>query len=212
MRSDDHNVWAHVKFLLRRLAGPVRNPGTRIHVGNSESIDALRPSSKPVRRPLKENFIEASGLVMRGAGRWTRQAGPFTTTLTENSKFAALFGRPIQNSRVVGYEVRSGPHCVCNFFTVCYRQVLSRGLSARCERSEKTKNGQLHFEPPYECLALHFQFNVAHRRHPSPGAASAIMISRTRSYRPFLGRGFLEDLYHLLVEQSGHRRRLHLLE
>jgi hypothetical protein len=80
-----------VKFLFR-LAGPVRNPGTRIHVGNAKSIDVLRPSSKAVRRPLKENFIEASGLVMRGAGWWIRQASPFTPPSTESSEFAALFG------------------------------------------------------------------------------------------------------------------------
>ena len=68
MRSDDHNVWAHMKFLFRRLAGHVRNPGARIHVGNAKSIDVLRPSSKAVRRPLKENLIEASGLVMATCG------------------------------------------------------------------------------------------------------------------------------------------------
>jgi len=90
MRSDDHNVRANVKFPFP-LARHVRNPGTRIHVGNAKSIDVLRLSSKAVRRPLKENFIEASGLVMRGARWWTRQADPFTPAFTENSKFAALF-------------------------------------------------------------------------------------------------------------------------
>src|SRR5580704_18889901 len=135
MRSDDHDVRAHMKFFFR-FAGPVRNPGTCIHVGNAKSLDVLRPSGKPVRRPLKENFIEASRLVMRGA-RWRAgQASPFTTTLAENSKFAALFGRPIQDSRVVGYEGRSGPQRVRNFLSVRYRQVLSRVLSARSERSE----------------------------------------------------------------------------
>jgi hypothetical protein len=138
MRSDDHNVRSHVKFLFR-LAGPVRNPGTRIHLDNAKSIDVLRPSRKAVRRPLKENFIEASGLVMRGARWWTRQASPFTPTFTENSKFAALFGRPIQDSCVVGYEVWSGPLRVRNFISVRHRQVLGRALSSRCERSEKTK-------------------------------------------------------------------------
>ena len=66
MRSDDHDVRAHMKFLFR-FAGPVRNPGTRIHVGHAKSLDVLRPSGKPVRRPLKENFIEASRLAMRRA-------------------------------------------------------------------------------------------------------------------------------------------------
>src|SRR6267143_701489 len=160
MRSDDHNVRAHVKFLFR-LAGPVRNPGTRIHVGNSKSLDVLRPSSKAVRRPLKENFIEASGLVMRSARWWARQASPFTTPLAENSKFVAFFGRPIQDSRAVGYERRSRPQCVRNFLSVRYRQVLSRALSARCERSKKTKYGQLHFAPQEEFLRHSFQFNVA---------------------------------------------------
>src|ERR1700747_3720941 len=114
MRSDDHDVRAHMKFFFR-FAWPVRNPSTRIHVGHAKSLDVLRPSGKPVRRPLKKNFIEASGLVMCSARRWTRQASPFTTTLAENSKFAAFFGRPIQDGRVVGYEVRSGPQCVRNF-------------------------------------------------------------------------------------------------
>jgi hypothetical protein len=95
-----------VKFLFR-LAGPVRNPGTRVHVDNAKSIDVLRPSSKAVRRPLKENFIEASGLVMRGAGWWTRQASPFTPPSTENSKFAALFGR--QSKIVASSVMNCGP-------------------------------------------------------------------------------------------------------
>src|ERR1700722_5895202 len=136
MRSDDHNVRAHVKFLFR-LAGPVRNPGTRIHVGNAKSLDVLRPSRKAVRRPLKENFVEASGLVMRGAGWWTRQASPFPPTLTQNSKFAGLFGRPIQDSRVVRNEVWSGLQCVRNFLGVRYGQGLGVALGPRCERAEK---------------------------------------------------------------------------
>src|SRR5580704_8302333 len=132
MRSDDHTVRAHVKFLFR-LTGRVRNSGTRIHLGNAKSLDVLRPSRKAVCRPLKENFIEASGLVMRGAGWWTRQASPFTPTLTENSKFAALLGRPIQDGRVVGFEVWSGPQCVRNFPGV------GSCSERRCERGEKTK-------------------------------------------------------------------------
>src|SRR5580704_2045752 len=140
MRSDDHDVRAHMKLLFR-FAGPVRNPGARIHVGNAKSLDVLRPFGKAVCRPLKENFIEASRLVMRGT-RWRAgQASPFTTTLAENSKFASLFGRPIQDSRVVGYEGRSGPQCVRNLLGVRYGQALTRALSARCERNEKTQYG-----------------------------------------------------------------------
>jgi hypothetical protein len=48
MRSDDHDMRAHVKLLFR-LAGPVRDPGTRIHVGNAKPIDVLRPASKTVQ-------------------------------------------------------------------------------------------------------------------------------------------------------------------
>jgi len=76
---------------------------------------------------------------MRGARWWTRQADPFTPAFTENSKFAALFGRPIQDSRIVGYEGWSRPQRVRNFLSVRYRQVLSRALSVRCERSKKDK-------------------------------------------------------------------------
>src|SRR5579863_8321766 len=106
MRSDDHDMRAHVKLLFRRLARPVGNPGARVHVGNAKSLDALRPASKAVRRPLKEHFIEATRLVMRSARRRTRKASPFATLLTENPEFAALLGRPIQDSRVVGYKMR----------------------------------------------------------------------------------------------------------
>ncbi len=49
-----------MKFPFRRLAGPVRNPRTHIHVGNAKPLDVLRPSSKAVVQPLKENFIETS--------------------------------------------------------------------------------------------------------------------------------------------------------
>src|SRR5579862_3070833 len=139
MRSDDHDMRAHVKLRFRRLAGPVRNPGACVHVGDAKSIDVMRAAGKTVKSPLKENFVKASRLVMRGA-RWrTRQASPFTTALTENPKFATFLGRPIQDCRAVGYEVGSGLQCVRNFLSVRHRQVLSRVLSARCERNESTQ-------------------------------------------------------------------------
>jgi hypothetical protein len=98
---------AHVKLLFRRLAWPVRNPGARVHVGNAKSIDVLRSASKAVGSPLKENFIKASRLVMRGARWWTRQASPFTTTLTENAEFATLWAG---QSKIVALSVmKCGP-------------------------------------------------------------------------------------------------------
>src|SRR5580700_10962991 len=86
MRSQHHNVGSHMKL----PAGRARHPLTHIHVGNATSIDVLRPSGKAILYPLKENSIETSGVVMLRARRWTRHAGPFTCTLTENAKFAAL--------------------------------------------------------------------------------------------------------------------------
>jgi hypothetical protein len=135
MRSQHHNVGSDMKL----PAGRARHPLTHIHVGNAKSIDVLRSAFQAILYPLKENSIETSRVVMLGAGWWPRHAGPFTRTLTENSKFAALAGRMIHNSRAVGYEVWSGPQCVRNFLSVCYRQVFSCALSACCERSEKTK-------------------------------------------------------------------------
>src|SRR5579859_1421661 len=70
MRSNNHDVWAHVKFRFR-LAGPVRHKSTCIHVGNAKPIDVLRPASKAIQSPLKEDFVETSGLVVHGAGRRT---------------------------------------------------------------------------------------------------------------------------------------------
>jgi hypothetical protein len=122
MRSDDHNVRAHVKFLFR-LAGPVRNPGTRIHLRNAKSIDVLRPSSKAVRRPLKENFIEASGLVMRGARWWTRQASPFTHTFTENSKSPPFLAG--QSKIVASSVMKCGP-------ALCASAIFSASVTGRC--------------------------------------------------------------------------------
>src|SRR4029077_6568852 len=100
MRSDDHDMRAHVKLLFRRLAWPVGNPGARVHVGNAKSLDVLRPASKAVGSPLKENLIKESRLARRGARWWTRQTSPFAPPLTETPEFAALLGRPIQDSRV----------------------------------------------------------------------------------------------------------------
>ena len=107
MRSNEHDMWAYVKLLFRGLARPVRNPGARVHVGDAKSIDVLRSASKAVRSPLKENLIEASRLVMRGA-RWrTRQASPFTTTLTENPELPAFWAG---QSRIVALSVmKCGP-------------------------------------------------------------------------------------------------------
>src|SRR5580704_12861253 len=49
MRSYHHNVGSHVKL----PAGRARNPLTHIHVGNSKSIDVLRPPGKTILHPLK---------------------------------------------------------------------------------------------------------------------------------------------------------------
>jgi hypothetical protein len=125
---------------MKLPAGRARHPLTHIHVGNAKSIDVLRPSGKAILYPLKENSIETSRVVLLGAGWWTRQAGPLTSTLKENSKFTAVAGWMIHDSRAVGYEVWRGSQCVRNFFSVVYRQVFSRALSARCESSEKAKH------------------------------------------------------------------------
>jgi hypothetical protein len=44
---------------------------TRIHVGDTESIDVRRPPGKNIGYELKENPIETSRIVMLGSGRWT---------------------------------------------------------------------------------------------------------------------------------------------
>jgi hypothetical protein len=93
---------------MKLPAGRAGHPLTHIHVGNAKSVDVLRPSGKAILYPLKENSIETSRVVMLGAGWWTRHAGPFTSTLTENSKFAALAGWMNHDSRAVGYEVWCG--------------------------------------------------------------------------------------------------------
>jgi hypothetical protein len=149
VRSYHHNVGSYMKL----PAGRARNPLTHKHVGNAKSLDVLRPSGKVILHPLKENTIEASRVVMLGAGWWTWQASPFSGALTENSKFAALAGWIIRNSRAVGYEVWCGPQCVRNLLRVRYGQVFSSGLSASCERSEKTKYSQPRF-------ALHEEFAI----------------------------------------------------
>ena len=78
-----------------------------------------------------------------------------TGPLTENSKFVALAGWIIHDSRAASYEVWSGPQGVRNFLSVRYGQVFSSGLSASCERSEKTKYSYLHFAPQEEFFAIH---------------------------------------------------------
>jgi hypothetical protein len=155
MRSHHHNVRAYVKL----PSGRARNPLTHIHVGNAESIDVLRPSGKVILQPLKKNTIEASWVVMLGAGWRTRKARPFSSALTENPKFAALAGRMIHDSRAVAYKAWCGPQCVCNFLNVSYRQVLSRALSARSrgtsgEYSEKAQYGLLHYSSPEDRVAV----------------------------------------------------------
>ena len=90
---------SHVKL----PAGRARNPLTRIHIGNTKSIDVLRPPGIPVLQLLKENAIETFRIVMLGSGRWTGYAGPSITTLTEKSIFAALAGWMIPKLRRGSY-------------------------------------------------------------------------------------------------------------
>jgi hypothetical protein len=68
MRSYHHDVGSYVEL----PTGRARNPLAHIHVGNTESLDVLRPSGKVILQPLKENAIEASRVVMLGAGWRTR--------------------------------------------------------------------------------------------------------------------------------------------
>ena len=68
MWSYHHNVGSHMKL----PTGRARNPLTHKHVGNAKSLDVLRPSGKVILHPLKEHSIEASRVVMLGAGWWTR--------------------------------------------------------------------------------------------------------------------------------------------
>ena len=68
VRSYHHNVGSHVKL----PTGRARNPLAHKHVGNAESLNVLRPSGKVILQPLKENAIEASRVVVLGAGRRTR--------------------------------------------------------------------------------------------------------------------------------------------
>jgi hypothetical protein len=68
MRSYHHDVGSHAKF----PAGCARNRVTRIHVCNAKPIDMLRPSGKDILQKLKENSIEASRVVVLGAGWRTR--------------------------------------------------------------------------------------------------------------------------------------------
>ena len=104
MRGYQHNVGSHVKH----PAGRARNPLPHKHVGNAKSLSVLRPSGKAIFQPLKEDLIETSRVIVLGAGRWARQAGPFTGPLTENSKLATFGGWIIHDGRAIGYEVWCG--------------------------------------------------------------------------------------------------------
>jgi hypothetical protein len=160
MWSYHHNVGSHVKLPARRA----RNPLPHKHVGNAKSLDVRRPAGKVILHPLKENPIKTSRVVMLGPGRWTRQAGPFTSTLTENSKFATLAGRIIHDSRAVGYEVWCGPQSVRDFLSVRYRELFRRALSAHRKRSEQTKDSwlrvQLSVQRPSPCFVDPFHLHV----------------------------------------------------
>jgi hypothetical protein len=68
MRGYNHYVGSHAE----RLAARARNCVTRIHVGDAESIDVLRPSGENIFYKLEEDFVETSRVVMLGAGWWTR--------------------------------------------------------------------------------------------------------------------------------------------
>src|SRR5580704_4059055 len=68
MGTHHHNVGSHMKL----SAGDTRNPLALEHVGNTESLNVLRPPGKVIFHPLKENTIETSWVVMLGAGWRTR--------------------------------------------------------------------------------------------------------------------------------------------
>jgi hypothetical protein len=137
MRRYNHYVGPHAE----RFAGRARNRVARIHIGDAESFDVLRPSGKNILHKLEKDFVETSRVVKLGAGWWAGQASPFITTLAENPPLIALAGRMIHDSRAIGYELWRGPQGVRNFLGVRCWQVFSRALSTGCERGEKAKYG-----------------------------------------------------------------------
>jgi hypothetical protein len=138
----------------------------------------LRPSGKNILHKLKEDFIKASRVVMLGAGWWTWQASPFTTTLAENPPVIALAGRIIHDSRAGGYEFGCGPEGVRNFLGIRYRQAFSAALGARCERSEKAKYGERRFAPHEKSFAAWLPIQrFPPLKQPLSGAVPSLVTS-----------------------------------
>src|SRR5260370_9648133 len=81
------------------------------------------------------------------ARRRTRQAGPLTGSLAENTVLSGLHGRPIQNRRVSGDEIWSSSQGVCDLLRVCRGGVAHRRLSGCSRRNENQHHNRFHGAP-----------------------------------------------------------------
>ena len=88
MRTDDHQVRAYVKFVVRRTAARCFHPGADIHIRDSDAVDPQLSAGKAILDPAQEDAIEAAGLVVRIAGNG-RKTRPFAGAFAKHAIFAA---------------------------------------------------------------------------------------------------------------------------
>jgi hypothetical protein len=117
MRTDDHQVRADMKFVVRRSAACCLYPRAYIHVGDSEAIDLRLSGGKAILDPAKEGAIEAVGLVVRIAGDG-RKARPFAGAFAKHAVLAAGGGWPVEQCRILGDKRRTGAQCIRDLFGV----------------------------------------------------------------------------------------------
>src|SRR6516225_11806249 len=116
--TDNHQVWANVEL----MAGAIfhRFPGAEIHVRDAHAINVRRAAGKAVLHPPQKYRAEAPWLIVRSP-RNSRETGPFVRSSAKKPVFTSRRRWPIEQSRVLGDECRTGTQCVRDLLCVSHR-------------------------------------------------------------------------------------------
>src|SRR5271156_4626769 len=150
--THDHDVRAHVKvFRFRAGAGQVGHPRAYIHVGNAHRFDVRLFTSEALLDPFHKDGIKAARFVVR-VPRNPRQAAPIIRTFSQDSVRTVRRGRPVENGRAAGDELRPGAQRVSNFLRVSLRLTGHIHLRESRRRSEKTQ--QYNSQPKRDVVSV----------------------------------------------------------
>src|ERR1700751_5306702 len=119
MGTNNHQVRANVEVMAR--AAFRRFPRAEIHVRDADAVNVRLAAGKAVLHPAQEYGVEAPWFIVR-IPRNSWETGPFVRSFAKEPVFTPRRRWPIEYSRILGDECRTGTQCVRDLLRVSHRQ------------------------------------------------------------------------------------------